>query len=152
MSVGPDLPVTALIGMIQMLPRVTPSKLLNRRRRYVELFGPKGRRVLPPVPARVPILQDCQGILLGHPGMRRLLPLQPDVLPVPSAGFLNGPRQAGPSVSEAVVPDLIDGEIREFSGDFGVGIAFLRQITPNDNNRSSWFSHKYHGVRFEIFL
>ena len=48
--VCPGFPVAALVGMFQVFPGITPSKLLDGGRRDVELFGPKGCRVFPPTP------------------------------------------------------------------------------------------------------
>ena len=151
-SVRLGFPIVALIGMVQMLPGVPSAKLLNGRRRHVQLLGPVCSGVLPSTPARIPVLQHGHGLLLAHAGVGGLLTLEPDIVPVPPTGRLNGAWQAGSRVSQAVVPDLIDGKVRKFPGDLGIGVALLGEIAPDDDDCSSWFGHFYLMLWFGLHL
>ena len=97
--------------------------------------------MLLPVPFGVPIFQNPQGMFFGHPGMGRFLALEPDIPALPPPRFLNRARKLCAGIPEAVVPDLVYRELREFPCDLCVGVPFLSQIPPDNNNCTSWFSH-----------
>ncbi len=133
--------VSPLVGVAQVLPGVTPAELLDGTRRDSQLLRPVGGRVLPPVPTSIPILQNLESFLLGHPSVGGLFPSKPDIAPLPTPRFLNGTRELGSRISEAVMPDLIDGELGEFSRDLRIRIAFLRKITPDNHDGACGFCH-----------
>jgi len=97
--------------------------------------------VLPPAPTSIPILQYLEGFFLGHPSVGGFLPSKPDIAPLPASRFLYGAGELGSRISEAVMPNLIDGEFGEFSRDLRIRVAFLREITPNNHDGASGFCH-----------
>ena len=151
-SVRLSLPVVSLIRVVKMFPGISSAKLLNCRRRHLQLFRPERGRMFPPIPGGIPVFQHGQSFLLGHAGMGRFLTLQPDIVSLPPARCLDGPREPGSSITQAVVPNLIDSEVGESPGDLGIGVSFLGEVAPDDNNCSGWFGHIENVFRFALLM
>ena len=142
-SVRPSFPIASLIRMIQVLPGITPAELLNSRRGNIQDLCPICGGMPPAPPGRIPVLQNGEGVFLGHAGMGRFLTLEPDVPPLPPAGPLDRPRKTGSRIPEAVMPNLVHSEFRKFPGDLGVGVPFFCEIPPDDYDCSRWFCHLF---------